>query len=371
MPQTQPDVETPQKPKKIDTAISPAKTEPLSPMGHTIKIEHQQDQPRGLWGIGRAKTFIICVMYLVLIGGVAYFLLEWLKIPELNEELDRFEGEVDRLEQRNNIYMEKNKQLETASKELNTSVGELTAQVNDLDMINKDLNTSVVELTAQLDDVDTKNKDLNSSVVTLTAQLDDLDTINKDLNSSIVELNTQVGKLEKINTDLKSVAGFLNDTAGQIGQTFEEISEYLANQIEANKVLVLGSIENAMKQRAVGWDCNYGNLFGSREWGTNFSADISAQDWEEVVAYVNENVLEELCLSQSDFEAFVKANSDLWPKWTSQNLIAAVAVYTTDALDWYFPEQGETGLTHADWAAASYDCQKLTTKFTYSLVSSS
>jgi len=307
MPQTQPDVETPQKPKKIDTAVSPAKTEPLSPMGHsTISVE-QRSQPRGLWGIGRPKTFMMGGLCLILIGGVVYFLLEWLEIPGLNEQLDRLEGEVDRLEEQNNVYKDLNKQLETTSKALNSSVVELTVQVDELEMVNK---------------------------------------------------------------DLQSVSDFLNETAGQLGQTVDEISDFLGKQIEANKALVLGNLENTMKQRIMGWDCSYGNLFASRDWGSNFDIAISAQDWDEVLGYVNENVLEETCLSLSDFEDYFTANSVQWPKWNSKNLISAVSAYSTAALDWYFPEEGETGLTHTDWAAASYDCQQLTTKFTYSLVSS-
>jgi len=302
--QTQTDVETPQKPKKVDTSVSPAKTEPMSPMNHTITIE-QRNESRGLWGIGRPKTCMMGGLYLVLIGGVVYFVLKWLEIPGLDEQIDRLEGEVDRLEEQNNVFRDLNTQLETTS---------------------------------------------------------------KDLNSSVVDLTVQVDELDKTNKDLQSVAGFLNDTAGQIGQTFDEISDYLGKQIEANKALILGNMENTMKQRAVSWDCNYGNLFASKDWGSNYDVDIGDQDWEDVLSYVNENVLEETCLSLSDFKDFYAADSVQWSKRNSKNLIAAVSAYTTTALDWYFPEEGETGLTHADWAAASYNCQQLTEKFTYSLV---
>lgn len=293
---------TPPKPRKVNKNVSPAKTEPMSPLSHTLTIE-QRSQSRGMWGIGRPKTMFIGCLYLLLIGGLAYFILEWLEIPGLNEQLDRLSGEVDRLETQNRVFADLNQELNATSQQLNDTVSELTVQVDGL---------------------------------------------------------------EKINKDLTSVVGFLNETAGDLGESLEQITEYLASQIESNKVLVLSNLENTMRQRALNWDCNYGALFGQNEWGSDFDLAIPASGWSDVVAYVNENVLEELCLSVADFNMYL---SDEYDVWNSRNLISAVSGYTTTAMDWYFPEEEEIGLSHEDWAAASFNCENLSSKFTISLVS--
>lgn len=373
---------------EMDTPpASPTKTEPLSPMNHTVTIK-QRNPSYGLWGIGRPKTIMIGCLYLLLIGALVYFVRAWFEIPGLNKQVDRLEGEVDRLETQNGRYEDLNNELNATSKQLNSSVTEFIAQVDDLEKINQDLalqnsiyedlnnevsvtskqlNASVAELTAKVGDLEKLNQDLTTRNGIYEDLNDELKSTSNQLNASVTALTTQVDDLEKINQDLYSVVEFLNETTDELGETFEEITAYLANQIESNKVIVLMNLENAMRQRVLTWDCNYGAIFGQYEWGSNLNLVIPASAWSEVSAYVNEHVLEELCLSEDDFQQYL---SDTYSVWTSRILFSAVTGYSTTALDWYFPEQGEVGLSHDEWAAASFDCEKLASKFTISLVSS-
>lgn len=306
---------TPNKGKKLDMSgavmkASPAKTEPLSPMSHTITIE-QRDAPRGLFGLTRAKTMVMCAFYVILIGGLAYFIFNWLEIPGLNQQLERLENEVNRLQSENNRF-------ETLNDELNNTVKEL-------------------DETATF---------LNISV--------------NELNATVDELSTEVDELKKLNSDLESIAGFLNSTAQDLGESFDQITAFLAEQIDSSKVLTLANLENIMQQRMSSWECNYGARFGTEAFGSNFGLEIPASSWFEVESYVTERVLEEMCLDNADFVRFLQ---ETYSPWNTNNLIAAVSVYTERALDWYFPEVGETGLSHEDWAEATFDCENLTTKF--------
>jgi len=288
---------------------SPTYSEPVSPK-QTVVIEHRNAGGGGLWGIGRPKTIIILSLYLILIGGLAYFISKWLEIPGLNKQVDRLAGEVDRLED-------------------------------------------------EVDRLETQNDiyaDLNNK----------LNATSKQLNASVTELSVQVDELEEINQDLYSVAGFLNETAGEIDQSFEAITKHLAESIEANKVLVLANTESAMKDIVASWNCQYENLFIQYEWGEDFSLPIPASGWDDVKNHMREDVLEELCLDEDDFLQYL---ADEHSVWNSANLLSALNLYTNMAIDWYYPEEGEPGLTYEDWSAASFECASLSTKFTLSLIS--
>eukprot|EP00980_Cylindrotheca_fusiformis_P002091 scaffold470_cov98-Cylindrotheca_fusiformis.AAC.3 len=311
---TQPDVErgisSPQKGKNADRSVSPAKTEPLSPMSNTIDID-QRDAPRGLFGMTRAKTFMVCGVYLVLIGGLIYFVLNWLEIPGLNEQIDRLKGEVDRLEAENERYSDLNDQLNVT--------------VRGLDETADELNITVTEL-----------------------------------NASANVLSGEVEELRKINSDLRSISDFLNSTANKLDKSYNEIKESLVKHIEANKVLTMARYKNQMQGRITNWQCNFGARFRTEAFANILTLDIPASSWTEVSGYVSERVLEELCLDDADFERFLQ---EKYSSWNAKNLFQAVSAYTETAFDWYFPNEGEDGLTPDDWSKANFDCQQLTTNY--------
>lgn len=288
---------------------SPTHTDVASPR-QTVVIEHRNAGGGGLWGIGRPRTIIMASLYLILIGALIFFIIAWLEIPGLNKQIDRLAGEVDRLED-------------------------------------------------EVDRLETQNdryEDLNNQ----------LNATSKALNVSVAELSAQVDELEEINQDLYSVAGFLNETAGEINQSFEAITKYLADQIESNKVLVLANTESVMKDVVAKWSCTYENIFIQYDWGKDFSLKIPDSAWTEVMGHVRGDVLEELCLDEDDFLQYL---SDKYSFRNSANLISALNLYTKTAIDWYYPEEGEPGLSYEDWSAASFECANLSTKFTISLVS--
>eukprot|EP00980_Cylindrotheca_fusiformis_P002090 scaffold470_cov98-Cylindrotheca_fusiformis.AAC.2 len=311
---TQPDVEggmsTPQKGKQSARNVSPAKTEPMSPMNHTITIE-QRDAPRGMFGMTRPKTFFMCGVYIVLIGGLVYFILTWLQIPGLKEEIDRLEGQVDRLAVENDRYSDLNDDLKVTAKELDDTVSDLN--------------------------------------VTVTG-----------LNASVQELSGQVDDLRKVNSDLEAISELLDTAADDAADVYNQITTYLEEQLVSNTDSALSAIESRMRARLTNWGCNFGPRFGAEEFGQNFSVEIPAASWTEVSDYVSERVLDAMCLDSDDFLRYLQKT---YSPWTPNNLIQAVSVYTETALDFYFPEENEVGLTPDDWANANYECKNLSTKY--------
>eukprot|EP00980_Cylindrotheca_fusiformis_P002444 scaffold582_cov73-Cylindrotheca_fusiformis.AAC.4 len=311
---TQPDVEkgmsTPKKGKNVYKDVSPAKTEPMSPAAPKITVQ-QRSAPRGLFGMTRNRTLMILGLYLVLIGVLVYFIMEWLDFPSLNDQVDRLKGEVNRLEKENNRYENLNDQLNETTQYLNDTAYQLNASVD-------------------------------------------------ELNQSLIDLGDELENLKQVNANLEATRDFLNETAGDIGQSYNQITTFLADKISANRALMLARKKNSMQGSVANFECNYGDRFSSTDFGMNFALEIPSSTWFEVSNYVSERVMEENCLDDADF---VKYFQDKFSFWSTINLFEAVTGYTNAAFAWYFPDPGETGLTYDDWATANFDCQQLTTKY--------
>jgi hypothetical protein len=164
-------------------------------------------------------------------------------------------------------------------------------------------------------------------------------------------------KLEKLNLDLLTIVNFLDETSEGLDDSLQQVTNFLANQITANQVLLLGSLENTYSQRVNSWDCDFRSIFGERDYGQDFNAEIPASDFNEVVTYVSNRVLDELCLDSADFSQYLQQVQ--FTPLTSNRLSTAVTLYTQIALDWYFPEENESGLTFENWSTAKYDCQNI------------
>ena len=234
------------------TPPSTAQTELMSPVSErtpAIKqqavVKQQNPAPRrGLWGIGRLKTFMIVTLYLLLIGALAFFIREWLRIPGLNKQVDQLEGEINRLETQNGIYADLYDELNATSIALNMSVVDLISQVNSLEDKNqnltslngiyvsrnvaleattKELNTSVNELTGEVNHLEYENQNLTTVNSMYLNRNQELETLSKRLNSSVNELTIEVDDLEVIVQNLtaqnqiyKGLNEKLTDTSNQL-----------------------------------------------------------------------------------------------------------------------------------------------------------
>jgi hypothetical protein len=352
------------------------------------------------------RKMMACGTMCILVAGLIYFILSWLEVPGLNAQIKRLEAEVNRLGHEVNRLSAQNDRYEALNVQLNITVTDLqviNVELNDtatrLEVVNEELSETneqfsdrIEDLTLQNQDFKNLNSELNSTVTSLTSEigrfhstvgelilenaaLADLteslnnitgsfESIGQNQNSTLEALRVTLSsivdensKLEKLNLDLLTIVNFLDETSEGLDDSLQQVTNFLADQITANQVLLLGSLENTYSQRVNSWDCDFRSIFGERDYGQDFNAEIPASDFNEVVTYVSNRVLDELCLDSADFSQYLQQVQ--FTPLTSNRLSTAVTLYTQIALDWYFPEENESGLTFENWSTAKYDCQNI------------
>jgi predicted nuclease with TOPRIM domain len=373
-----------------------------------------------MFGMTKPVLAIVGALFLTTSGAAAYFLNGFLKIPglesqierlnvqveRLNTEIDRLSGEVDRLEVENDRYESLNHylnstvirfqelndhlnvtaiRLEDVADDLNATNQELWEKIEDLAKENEEyaqLNAELNVIATQLGNQVTKfqsalakmvleNEILANTTDYLESLTDYLGGITADQNATLIELQDALAKLQsessrlgELNMDLFTIVNFLNDTSSGLDASLQQITTFLADQIIANQALVLASLENTYRQRIALWNCDYRDIFREESFGNNFNVPIT--DLDAVVSYVDERVLSELCLHAIDFEMYL---SYLYPSGVNSfQLIRSVLIYTMEALDFYFPESDELGLTAQEWADAAFSCNSLDRPFLWANV---
>lgn len=188
---------------------------------------------------------------------------------------------------------------------------------------------------------------------------DDLSQTVVILDDSVADLSEANARLSSLNTDLFRIVSFLNDTTNDINHTLDELTRAISEQIEINRVAAVQSLENRFLQQATFWDCSLRDVFRGEPYITDEDSpmETSSSDLIRVLEYVEDRVLSKLCLDLSDFESYIMMDILYDDQLSVNDIYHAVAVYTTTALSYYFPDQGkEGGLTVDDWAQADYDC---------------
>jgi myosin heavy subunit len=344
----------------------------------------------------------------IFLFSAAYLLNGWLRIPQLKEQVKRLEVqvnllniEVNRLGAENDRYEALNDdlnntvyQLTNLTESLNATVVELEDVTNSLNETNQELSQQVENLTTQNENYAQLNENLNSTALYFSAEVDVLkDTISQlilendalanltgalesikdrlsditvEQNETLIELRSTLesftaenDRLQDLNSDLLTIVGFLNETSVGIDDSLSEITGFLSSQIAANGALVIESLENTYRQRVATWDCDYRDVFREQAFGSDFNAPITER--ETVLSYVDDRVLSELCLDRDDFDRYL---SSTFPEGlTSYRLARAVVEYTSEALDYYFPEENEVGLSRTEWSDASYACKNIESTF--------
>jgi cell division septum initiation protein DivIVA len=379
--------------------------------GDNSGIEKNRSSGKAVSGLifGMSKPILGIVMMSVLGAGAAAA-LGWMQIPGLKTqvealedqvelltaEVDRLSAEVDRLENANDRYEYLNDQLnstvidldeigdglnETALS-LEEKVYQLLQENRIYASLNEDLNDTVAELSTEVDyfkaalaDLTLENSILSNMTVTLQALSDELLNTTLAQNETLAAIQdtledfaTENDRLKEFNRDLVTLVKFLNETSSGLGDSLENITSFLTDQIDVNRGLVVESLENTYRQRVQNWDCEYRDVFGLEPFGQNFSLPLDRTvDLPAVLEYVEQRVLSELCLDRSNFGTYLDA---LYPLAddaviTSFGFIRAVRVYTDLALEYYFPDVEDVGLIVDDWSNASFQCEQLPVPFVW------
>lgn len=372
---------------------------------------------RGMMSILKSPTKMAAgAFFLASTGGAAYFFSQFLTIPGLNtqikrleqqieilgsevnrlsEENDRYQGLNDRLNStvielgyQNHLLNESNIRYEQLNGQLNSSIVDLGQQNEMLEEQNKnyaesnaalnatknDLSFQVGNLKDEVDRLETENEDLMEAVTLLFSEVGSLTNTTIDLNATVLELESQVGdlstennRLETLVNNLETVVSFLNETSASLQETYEDITEFLATQITYYRTLVVQTVQNTYIRQLSNWDCAFRDIFAFEDFiePENGDMPIGEAAYDDVMEYVDSRVLSKLCLSMSDFELYlenqyVKQGSDRPTEVTRDQLFSAVEFYSLEVFDHYFPDEDDVGgLTEADWAEASYNCENL------------
>lgn len=383
-----------------------------------VETKERRSTTRSAAIVAKPVVVGVCLYAIASTVVMGFSLNGALKVPGLNDQIDALEQQVDELEhQVNRLHNETNRlvaqndrlealndELEGLTDDLNETVtfySELNAIFNESNAyykelnddfnqslavaqaLNTELNGTVGKLQREVDELEVLRNNLTDELdrsEALNAQLmgtvEDLNETKAALNMTINDLNTQVKGLEEQNQalenttrDLLTILSFLNETSGEINESVEAISAYLADQINENRILLLGKLENTYIQKTSNFECNYDARFGNQEWGVDKGMSIGAANYSVVIEYVNETVLTEICANSTDFEYFLATDSELGYNGTvppvnitSDQLIVGVDIYTTSLLDYYFPDGDESGLKMTDWVLAEFECEGLLEK---------
>lgn len=323
------------------------------------------------------------------------------QVDRLGVEVDRLGDEVTRLAVENDRFAELNKELEAnvaaytlENQRLNQSLAEyadlnlqLDDSVDQLRLINElleernteyaslngDLNITTLQLGLQIDRLEgiagnltasnRELRELNSELSDETTKLADIkDNLNDTvtlLGEEVNNLSVENARLASLNGALTLLASFLNETAVGIQGTYEDITNFLTEQITAYRVLALETLQNLYMQKVSRWDCDFFQYFMTKPFATDHSQSIGEDDYLNVLEYVDERILSELCLDPEDFELYLEARFASPQQITTNQLVSTVSSYTSDALQFYFPSGDSTGLSSLDWTEAGFSCGNL------------
>eukprot|EP00526_Cylindrotheca_closterium_P011672 CAMPEP_0113615586 /NCGR_PEP_ID=MMETSP0017_2-20120614/7782_1 /TAXON_ID=2856 /ORGANISM="Cylindrotheca closterium" /LENGTH=484 /DNA_ID=CAMNT_0000524837 /DNA_START=49 /DNA_END=1503 /DNA_ORIENTATION=+ /assembly_acc=CAM_ASM_000147 len=298
----------------------------------------------------------------------------------LNQSVAELKRQNDILSDSNDKYEDLNDQLSDTVEELKQQNQFLKEQVDTFADLNQDLNSTVIDLKEEVDRLEgqvtnfTKEndrlEDLVSSLSNETDTLTDLSNVLQEnvdrLKGEVGSLKTENGRLESSIEDLKTVIGFWDDVMGNVDNTYEEMTAFLAQQITTNRNLVLEALENTYHQRVADWDCGLRAQYALEPFAQDDSITIPSDKYNSVIDFVDGRVLSDLCLSRSNFESYLTGR---YPSGgiSVDRLVTSVRRYTWDAIDHYFPEKGEEGLTKENWAMANFTCNKLMPSQKYSV----
>jgi uncharacterized coiled-coil DUF342 family protein len=345
-----------------------------------------------------------------------------LKIDELEAQVDRLGGEVDRLGTEVNRLANETDRLENANHDLAQNIDNyafendrLNATIELLDGMNGQLNNTAIDLTVEInllkrlnESLFGINKELNLTVADLSNQVDDLEVVNDeltkttntlwtsigrlsnetatlsmmneelnfavtDLRNEVTNLTGEVDRLNRITANLATLVPFLNETASSIDQSLDNVTDFLAKQIDTNRMLVMETLENLYRQRTSSWDCDFREFFLTEPFVSNRTASIGTESYQDVIDYIDDRILSDLCLDNADFEAFLGnfVNAAQLSDASFYQLQQAVGEYTDLAIQYYFtPGFASNSITLSEWAEANYDCKNLppTASFQFSNV---
>lgn len=378
-----PAVRTPPKPKNVfpnsiqttpsgdtdlesDPATPRSATSTISPLGNTKRQQQQyrssdyhpsqkrlyhspppppQRRGMGTGSIARPVILILGLLLFIAFGGFGFLLDQFLRLPGFKRQIELLEAQVV--------------ELETQVTRLETAVDDLSDENDRYSSLNGELNATVVELS-----------NINRQFGALNVQLNQS---NVELARLNLELGNQTAEFQEHNEELRSLVGFLNQTTFELGQSVEALTDFLDDGVQFYQSSSLRALELDYLVLLRSWDCDFRDFFLGEDFTIDATASIGVERYPLVLEYVENRILDDLCLDSSDWETFIETVVVEGPieELTTTNLIRGVQNYTTQAFQFYFPsDDDETSgpnppLQWSDWSDADYQCANLPRTFSW------
>jgi len=272
-----------------------------------------------------------------------------------SEQNEVLKGTVTELGDQNSILLASNQEYAEQNIELGATVTNLKGEVDILEAAIAGIGEAILKAAQANKDFLDESKILEGLDGTLSEQVG-------TINSVITDMDGEISRLEELVDELSKILTFLEDAAENLDESFTEIASFLAEQIETNQNLLKETLSNTYRQVSTSWVCSFESFFGGEAFIEDPNSAIGQSSYSDVIEYVNAAVLRVICLNQGDFESFMAAKNgqNIPPvRVTANQLIRSVSEYTTAALNYYFPDEGEGGLSEEDWQAADFRCRRL------------
>ena len=313
-------------------------------------------------------------------------------VTRLENENDEFERLNARLEMENQEFKElvarfniSNIEFDALLGGLNGTLANLTSQVNLLENENRvlgnlttQLNSTNTGLQMQVQQLQNTTSNLEAANAALQVENEALSNetarltnLTQELNGTVGFLSEEVNRLEVVNSDLSvsntrliGVVGFLNNTFNSTDVALSTALATLDEAIAASRQQTVENVLNTYQQSLAAWRCDITIDFAGEPFFVDSTIPLGPTNFTSVMTHVNNLVLTNLCLNQTDFERFLDVRfvgSGVLPPVQASFLEvrSGVTQYSTAALNHYFPDATEVGVTLADWDAASYRCENL------------
>jgi len=358
------------------------------------------------------RIAILALIYCVIASAICGWLVsQFVRIPGLRDEINdlkvqvdrlgievddftiennRLGGEVDRLDIINNdldktvaSISDQKEQIEETAKQLNETLldfkeqnEELKGQNDQLLQTSDALRGDIANLTLNLDDVRETEAQLKEDVaelktveerlkedkITLTAQADNLNSTVEKLSEEVSNFKKENKEFKDLNEELRQIVSFIGDEAENVERTYEALTSYLADAIIRKQVLTMTALKEGMKKELAAWECGFRTAFSGQDFLKDENAPIGYSSYDTVMSYTGK-FLQNLCLLRGNLETFlvnevILSGQSIWDI-SSKDLSAGINIYTTNALDHYFPDEGEEGLNSTSWDEIDYDCIEL------------
>lgn len=260
-------------------------------------------------------------------------------------------------------FKEQNELLEGENDRLNQYTNTLNITVTNLSRELGDVRETEAELLIAVEGYIAVQETLEEELITLTSHANNLNITVDELSEAVSFFEEENKQFQELNEDLGQIVSFLADEAESVEETYAALASHLADTILRKQVLTEEALKNRMKSELAGWECGFRTAFSGQDFMKDENVPIGYSSYDTVMSYISGRFLGNLCLPRGNLETFlvdevILAGQSIW-EISSKDLSAGINIYTLNALDHYFPDEGEEGLNSTSWDEVDYDCSKL------------